>query len=109
MSSTSTSTCVVTAALTGVLTDPAQHPVPVTPAQMAAEAKAAWNAGATVVHLHFRRQEPAMGAMPSWDPEVAASIVDAIRAECPATVEDDRHDQRITRCLALYRAGQLPI
>jgi 3-keto-5-aminohexanoate cleavage enzyme len=74
---------IVTCALTGVLTDPAAHPVPVTPEQMAREAKAAWDAGATVVHLHYRRQEPGMGRMPSWDPEVAQAIVDAIRAECP--------------------------
>jgi hypothetical protein len=33
----------------------------------------------------------------------------AIRADCPATVEDQRHDQLITRCLGLYRAGRLPI
>jgi uncharacterized protein (DUF849 family) len=74
---------IVTCALTGVLTDPAQHPVPVTPEQMAAEAKAAWDAGATVVHLHYRRQETGLGRMPSWEPEVAAAIVDAIRAACP--------------------------
>jgi 3-keto-5-aminohexanoate cleavage enzyme len=74
---------IVTCALTGVLTDPAQHPVPVTPEQMAKEAKAAWDAGATVVHLHYRRQEPNMGRMPSWEPEVANAIVEAIRAECP--------------------------
>ncbi|MEQ1564266.1 MAG: 3-keto-5-aminohexanoate cleavage protein [Myxococcota bacterium] len=74
---------VVTAALTGVLTDPGHHPVPVTPEQMAAEAKAAWDAGATVVHLHYRRQEPGMGRLPSWEPEVAAAIVDAIRDACP--------------------------
>ena len=74
---------IVTCALTGVLTDPAQHPVPVTPEQMAAEAKAAWDAGATVVHLHYRQQGAGMGRMPSWEPEVAAAIVDAIRAECP--------------------------
>lgn len=78
-----TSGAIVTCALTGVLTDPAQHPVPVTPAQMAAEAKAAWDAGATVVHLHYRRQEPGMGRLPSWEAEVAAAIVDAIRAACP--------------------------
>jgi uncharacterized protein (DUF849 family) len=74
---------VVTCALTGVLTNPAQHPVPVTPEQMAAEARSAWDAGATVVHLHYRQQDPGMGAFPSWDPEVAAAIVDAIRAACP--------------------------
>jgi uncharacterized protein (DUF849 family) len=74
---------IVTCALTGVLTDPAQHPVPVTPEQMAKEAKAAWDAGASVVHLHYRQQQPGMGRLPSWEPEVAAAIVDAIRAECP--------------------------
>jgi len=65
------------------LTNPLTHPVPVTPEQMAAEARAAWDAGATVVHIHYRRQEPGMGHLPSWDPDVAASIVDAIRAEVP--------------------------
>jgi histidine ammonia-lyase len=42
-------------------------------------------------------------------PAPLAALHAAIRTECPATVEDDRHDQRITRCLELYRAGQLPI
>jgi uncharacterized protein (DUF849 family) len=74
---------VVTAALTGVLTDPRQHPVPVTPEQMAREARSAWDAGATIVHLHFRMQDPNYGHLPSWDPAIAAQIVDAIRTECP--------------------------
>lgn len=74
---------VVTCALTGVLTNPAQHPVPVTPEQMADAAKQAWDAGATVVHLHFRDQRPGMGFLPTWDPEICASIVDAIRAKVP--------------------------
>jgi 3-keto-5-aminohexanoate cleavage enzyme len=74
---------IVTCALTGVLTDPAQHAVPVTPEQMAKEARAARDAGATVVHLHYRRQEPGMGRLPSWEPAVAVAIVQAIRAECP--------------------------
>jgi histidine ammonia-lyase len=33
----------------------------------------------------------------------------AIRQTCPATTEDRRHDELITRCLARYRAGELPI
>ncbi len=74
---------IVTAALTGVLTDPRQHPVPVTPAEMAAEARRAADAGATVVHLHFRRQEPGMGGLPTWDPDVAADVVGAIREAVP--------------------------
>ena len=77
---------ILTCALTGVLTDPKQHPVPVTPAQMAAEARDAFNAGASVMHVHLRRQEPGRGHLPSWDPEVAADVVDAIRAACPGVV-----------------------
>jgi 3-keto-5-aminohexanoate cleavage enzyme len=77
---------VVTCALTGVLTDPAQHHVPVTPAQMAREARAAYDAGASVVHVHFRQQVPGKGHLPSWDPKVAAEIAQAIREACPGIV-----------------------
>jgi uncharacterized protein (DUF849 family) len=77
---------ILTCALTGVLTDPTLHPVPVTPAQMAAEARDAFNAGASIMHVHLRRQEPGMGHLPSWDPEVAAAVIDAIRAACPGVV-----------------------
>jgi histidine ammonia-lyase len=42
-------------------------------------------------------------------PAPLAELHAAIRTECPATLEDERHDQRITRCLELYRAGRLPI
>jgi 3-keto-5-aminohexanoate cleavage enzyme len=77
---------ILTCALTGVLTDPKQHPVPVTPGQMAAQARDAFNAGASVMHVHLRSQEPGMGHLPSWDPEVADSVVDAIRAACPGVI-----------------------
>ncbi|MCB9525548.1 MAG: 3-keto-5-aminohexanoate cleavage protein [Myxococcales bacterium] len=77
---------VVTCALTGVLTNPAQHPVPVTPAEMAAEAKRAFDAGATVMHCHFRDQRPGMGYLPTWDPDVVADIVHAIREACPGVI-----------------------
>ncbi len=77
---------ILTCALTGVLTDPKQHPVPVTPTQMAAAAREAFNAGAAIMHVHLRRQEAGMGHLPSWDPDVAAEIVDAIRAACPGVI-----------------------
>jgi uncharacterized protein (DUF849 family) len=77
---------ILTCALTGVLTNPQQHPVPVTPAQMAAEARDAYNAGASVMHIHMRAQEEGMGHMPSWDPDVAQTIVEAIRAACPGVI-----------------------
>ena len=77
---------VLTCALTGVLTNPSMHPVPVTPAQMASEARDAFNAGASIMHVHLRRQEDGMGHLPSWDPEVAETIVEAIRAACPGVI-----------------------
>lgn len=77
---------ILTCALTGVLTDPKQHPVPVTPAQMASEARAAFDAGASIMHVHLRDQRPGMGHLPSWDPDVAASIIDAIKAACPGVI-----------------------
>ena len=81
-----TDKAILTCALTGVLTNPQQHPVPVTPAQMATEARDAFNAGASVMHVHLRRQEPGQGFLPSWDPDVAQAVVDAIRAACPGVV-----------------------
>jgi uncharacterized protein (DUF849 family) len=77
---------VITCALTGVLTNPQQHPVPVTPEEMARSAREAFDAGASIMHVHFRRQEPGLGHLPSWDPAVAAEVVDAIRAACPGVI-----------------------
>ena len=77
---------VLTCALTGVLTDPNMHPVPVTPEEMAASAKEAFDAGASIMHVHFRAQEPGMGRMPSWDPEVGSAICEAIRDACPGVI-----------------------
>jgi uncharacterized protein (DUF849 family) len=77
---------VVTCALTGVLTDPAQHHVPVTPEQMAREARAAFDAGASVMHVHFRQQAPGKGHLPSWEPQVALEIAQAIREACPGVI-----------------------
>ena len=77
---------ILTCALTGVLTDPAQHPVPVTAQQMAAAAREAYDAGASIMHVHLRRQEPGMGRFPSWDPAVAGEIDTAIRQACPGVI-----------------------
>src|SRR6185436_6194827 len=82
MSATS-NRAVITCALTGVLTDPAQHKVPVTSAEMARAAREAADAGATVVHCHYRQQGPGMGRFPTWEPDVVAEIDAAIRAAVP--------------------------
>ncbi|WP_411817727.1 3-keto-5-aminohexanoate cleavage protein [Hyphococcus sp. DH-69] len=77
---------IITCALTGVLTNPEQHPVPVTPEQMAQEAKRAFDAGASIMHVHYRQQEKGKGHLPTWDPVICNEINEAIRAACPGVV-----------------------
>ena len=98
---------ILTCALTGVLTDPKQHPVPVTPAQMASEARDAFNAGAAVMHVHFRQQGPGTGHLPSWEPELAVTIMQAIRDACPGVILNETTGTmgpNITGPLACLRA-----
>lgn len=72
---------VITCALTGVLANRDQCPwVPYTPEEIAEEAKRAYDAGASVVHIHAR--DPASGG-PSYDPEVYAAIAREIHRRCP--------------------------
>lgn len=81
------SKAILTCALNGVLTDPRQHPVvPVSPAQMAQSAREAFDAGASIMHVHFRSQVPGQGHLPSWELNVAAEVVDAIREACPGVI-----------------------
>lgn len=77
---------ILTCALTGLLTDPERHHVPVTPEEMAQAARQAYDAGASIVHCHFRNQEPGMGRLPSWEMSVVATICDAIRTEVPQLI-----------------------
>src|SRR5204862_2864763 len=77
---------VITCALNGVLTDPKQHNVPVTPEQVAREARAAFNAGASIMHVHLRQQEPNKGHLPSWYFDVSREIKQAIREGCPCVI-----------------------
>ena len=77
---------ILTCALTGVLTNPKQHPVPVSPAEMARSAREAYDAGASIMHIHFRLQGEGLGHLPSWEPEVAFEITQAIRDACPGVI-----------------------
>ena len=76
----------LTCSLTGVLTDPKQHPVPVTVKQMAASAKEAFDAGASIMHVHFRQQTEGKGHLPCWEPDVCLEIDRAIRDACPGVL-----------------------
>jgi uncharacterized protein (DUF849 family) len=77
---------VITCALTGVLTNPAVHNVPVTPEEMAEETQRAYEAGASAVHVHFRNQRPGLGYLPTWDLETVGAILDAIKARVPEII-----------------------
>jgi len=79
----SQSKVVVTCALTGLLTDPAKFNVPVTPQEMADAAQQSFNAGASVLHCHFRDQGAGMGAFPTWDLKTVGDILFAIRKRVP--------------------------
>ena len=81
-----TDKAIITCALNGVLTDPRQHHVPVTPQEMAAEAKAAYDAGASVMHIHLRQQGAGKGHLPSWDVELSKAVQAAIRDACPDVI-----------------------
>lgn len=77
---------IITCALTGVLTDPRVHPVPVTAQEMAQEAAQASDAGASIVHCHFRNQEPGKGHLPTWDLGTVGAILGAIRQRVPGII-----------------------
>jgi len=77
---------VITCALTGVLTDPAVHHVPVTPEEMADHATQAFNAGASIVHCHFRNQAKGMGHLPTWDTDTVGRILGAIKDRVPEII-----------------------
>ena len=71
---------IVTCALTGVLANRDQCPwVPYTPAEIAEEAKRAWEAGASVVHIHARTDEGG----PTYEAATYAAIRAEIEKRCP--------------------------
>ena len=74
---------IVTCALTGVLTDPVKFNVPVTPDEMANAALQAYNAGASIVHCHFRHQKEGFRHLPTWEIETVGAIIDAIKDKVP--------------------------
>ena len=81
-----TSPAMVTCALNGILTDPSKFNIPVTPGELAEAAFGAYNEGATAVHVHFRDQREGKGHLPTWDPNVAQEISEAIKLRCPGII-----------------------
>ncbi|MHB1344853.1 MAG: beta-keto acid cleavage family enzyme [Thermoleophilia bacterium] len=76
-------TVIITAALTGPIASKKDNPaLPTTPAEIAASAKGAHEAGAAIVHLHVRDEQ----GLPTADLEVARRTVEAVREACPEVV-----------------------
>ncbi|MBM4374290.1 MAG: 3-keto-5-aminohexanoate cleavage protein [Deltaproteobacteria bacterium] len=72
--------CIVTCALTGVLANRKQNPgIPYTPVEIAEEARRAYEAGASVVHIHARNDD----GSPTFEPKTFAAIEREVRARCP--------------------------
>lgn len=74
---------VITAALTGVAANRDQCKwIPYTPQEIAEEALRAYNAGASVVHIHGREYD----GRPSWRVEIFREIMDEVRKRCPIII-----------------------
>ena len=78
------STAVLTAAVTGPIATKADNPnLPTTPEEIAAAAKAAYDAGASVAHVHVRDED----GRPTADLEIARRTVGLIEEACPILVQ----------------------
>lgn len=89
--------CVITCALSGVLANRNQCPaIPYTPVEIAEEAKRAYDAGASVVHIHARNDD----GSPTFSPQTFARIKEETQKRCPiilnfstGTILDDVTEQ----------------
>lgn len=75
---------VISVAVTGAVHIPSMSEyLPITPQQIIDEAVSAYNAGASVVHLHTR--DPRTG-QPNSDPEMMKEVVDGIKKRCDLVI-----------------------
>jgi uncharacterized protein (DUF849 family) len=74
---------IISCALTGAAADRRQCEVlPYTPKEIALEAKSAYDAGATIVHIHAREND----GKPSWRKEIFAEIREEVRKLSPVLI-----------------------
>lgn len=74
---------IISCALTGAAADRRQCPsLPYTPAEIADEALRAYEAGATIVHIHAREDD----GRPTWRLPVFQAIRDEVRKRCPVLI-----------------------
>ena len=74
---------IVAVAITGSVPRKKDNPaVPITPAEQVESTKQAYEAGATLAHIHVRNNDEA----PSSDPQRFAAVCDGIRRHCPGMI-----------------------
>jgi len=75
--------CIISVAITGSLPRKKDNPaVPITVAEQVESTQAAYEAGATLVHLHVRNDDET----PTSEPARFAAVLDGIRAHCPGMI-----------------------
>lgn len=75
--------CIICAAITGSLPQKADNPaVPISIAQQVESTHEAYEAGASIVHVHVRNDD----GSPSSDPEKFARLQDGLRRHCPGMI-----------------------
>jgi uncharacterized protein (DUF849 family) len=78
-----TQPCIISVAITGSLPRKKDNPaVPITPAEQVESTHAAFEAGATLVHLHVRNDDES----PTSAPERFQQVLDGIRRHCPGMI-----------------------
>ena len=75
---------IITAALTGpIATKSDNAALPTSPEEIAASARAAWEVGAAIVHVHLRDEDD----QPTADLNIARRTMDLIRKQCDALIQ----------------------
>jgi uncharacterized protein (DUF849 family) len=78
-----TTPCIITVAITGSLPRKKDNPaVPITVSEQIESTQAAFDAGATIAHLHVRNDDET----PTSDPERFARLQDGLRKHCPGII-----------------------
>jgi len=78
-----TTPCIITVAITGALPTKADCPgVPVRPSEQIESTHEAYEAGASLVHIHVRNEDQT----PSSDPDKYAAVQEGVRKHCPKMI-----------------------
>ena len=75
--------CIITVAITGAVPKKKDNPaVPVTPPQQIESTHEAFEAGATLVHIHVRNPDESPGS----DPDAYGKVMEGVRRHCPGMI-----------------------